>query len=333
MDNLYLYAETAFHHEGDMEFMISLIDEVVKSGINGIKFQVLTNPSDFVSTKHSSFEELSKYCFSIKDWRSIFSNATKNGLDIIFMPLNIDSFKLLNDFEIKYIDIHSVSFNDQELVQKVKESGLDVILGVGGRTQKEIAEKMSFFEGQIKVLMTGFQSFPSKLEKIKLSRIKFLKSLYPDISIGYADHSSSDHVHSVVSNEYAYILGARIFEKHITLKEGSNRVDSASAISGEKLIQIKNNLNFLDKSINLDEKESFVLGEEETTYRNRQLICVAAYDIPKGEIINYTQIRMKMIDTVQNPISEPNIILGQVAIDSFKKDEAITLNKLSMNKY
>ena len=87
MDKLYLYAETAFHHEGDMEFMISLIDEAVKSGVNGVKFQVLTNPSDFVSSKHSSFKELSKYCFSIKDWKTIFSYATNNGLEIIFMAL------------------------------------------------------------------------------------------------------------------------------------------------------------------------------------------------------------------------------------------------------
>ena len=37
----YLYAETAFHHAGNKEYLFKLIDEVKKSGAKGIKFQVL----------------------------------------------------------------------------------------------------------------------------------------------------------------------------------------------------------------------------------------------------------------------------------------------------
>lgn len=67
--------------------------------------------------------------------------------------------------------------------------------------------------------MVGFQAFPSKLEEIKLSRISFLKTKFDSLKIGYADHSEFNSEDAIESNLYARLLGASIFEKHITLKE------------------------------------------------------------------------------------------------------------------
>lgn len=108
-----------------------------------------------------------------------FSFTKQIGLDIIMMPLNIDSLELTKHFLIKYIEIHSVSFNDVALHKEIKKTGIDLIIGVGGRTIEEIQEVQSYFGKQLKVLMVGFQSFPSKLEDIKLGKIISLKINLP----------------------------------------------------------------------------------------------------------------------------------------------------------
>ena len=171
----YFFAETAFHHQGEFDYIMSLIDCVAKTQSDGIKFQILTKISDFVSTNHSAYSDLSKYCFSSKQWEEILDRTKSLGLDIIGMPLNCEAIDLMSGYDPKYMEIHSVSFNDQELFKKIKGIDTKVILGVGGRTLDEVSSTIDFFEGQVEALMVGYQSFPSLIEKLNLGKIKLLK--------------------------------------------------------------------------------------------------------------------------------------------------------------
>jgi N,N'-diacetyllegionaminate synthase len=329
MNDFYFFTETAFHHEGDLEYLKKLITASKESGVQGIKFQVLTNINDFVSSKHSAFNDLSSYCFSYEKWHEIFSFTKQIGLDIIMMPLNIDSLKLIKYFSIKYIEIHSVSFNDLVLHKEIKKTNLDLIIGVGGRTIDEIKEMQSYFENQLKVLMVGFQSFPSKLEDIKLGKIASLKNQFTNLEIGYSDHSSFDNEFAVLSNEYAYLLGARIFEKHITINEGEERIDFSAAVSGSRISTSIDRLNFLKKYVLLNEQEYLTFNEPELKYRNRQLICVANRNISKGEKITETDISMKLTDVLENTLSKPSMINGRTAIINITADSAILNNEIA----
>ena len=80
--------------------------------------------------------------------------------------------------------------------------------------------------------MVGIQAFPSTLGDVKLERITYFARKYPGITIGYADHSSYSDQMSKTSNEYAFILGARLFENILPLKK-VKRTDWQSALSTE----------------------------------------------------------------------------------------------------
>lgn len=326
--NNYLYTETAFHHEGDINYLKKLIDSTKESGAEGIKFQVLTNISDFVSSHHSAFESLKNYCFDLNQWKEIFEYTANKGLDIIMMPLNIEAFKLLEFFDIKFLDIHSVSFYDEALLAKVKETLLDIILGVGGRTIEEIKQKKEYFGNSLKVLMVGFQSFPSELEKVKIGKIPFLKNMFPDLNIGYADHSSFNNPFAIKSNEYTRLLGATIFEKHITINEGVERVDYSAAVNSKIIKEIKENLNFIDQFILTNYIDSFSFSKEETTYRERQLKCVASKNITKGEVFTQNHVMLKLTSELENSINTKSLVIGKLASQEIKIDELITTNKL-----
>jgi N,N'-diacetyllegionaminate synthase len=295
MTKSYIYSETAFHHQGDMEFLLGLIKASKKSGVSGVKLQVLVEPSGFLSKAHPMFNELSSYCFNLEQWLSIFEYTKSLGLDIIMMPLDLTSLKLLEHFSVKYLDLHSVSFYDEELILAVRKTGIPVILGVGGRTMAEIEEKKDFFGEQLKVLMVGFQSFPSKIEDVKLNRIAFLKAKFPDLMIGYADHSAPSDPFCISSNEFARLLGAVVFEKHISTCEGVERIDSASAVSVEKIGKMISAIRFIEDNIlNEDGIELMRIDPIEQVYRERQKKVVANIDLNEGSTIEWDQVSLKM---------------------------------------
>lgn len=323
MSNSYLYTETAFHHEGDIDFLKKLIIESSNIGVNGVKFQVLTNPSDFISTRNTSFNELKKYCFSLSEWEQIFEFTLSKDLDIIMMPLNLESFKLLDKFKVTYLDIHSVSFYDLELLKHIKKSKLNIILGIGGRTLDEIKEKQLYFKDKLKVLMVGFQSFPSKLEKVKIGKIKYLKDFFPELEIGYADHSSHNDEFAVLSNDYARLLGATFFEKHITIIEGDERVDAASAIDAKKIKVVKERIDFIEKYVLTNEQESFITDSTEFVYRNRQLRCVVNKDLLEGSILKASDVSLKMVENQEKYYNKIEDVIGKKIKVNIYVDQAI----------
>lgn len=316
----YIYAETAFHHEGNKDYLIKLIDEAKKSGVDGVKFQVLIELVEFMSSKHSAFTQAKDWTLSMQEWKEVFEYTEKLGLDIILMPLDTMAFELSKLFEIKHIEIHSVSFKDKKLLSLLDKNTTPLILGIGGRTLEEIGDAVTTYKDRDLTLMVGFQSYPSKLEDIKIGRIKELINIYPNCTIGYADHTSYDNEMAITSNEYAYILGARTFEKHIALEEGKERIDFQSAVSAEKILTIKTKLEFLDKLLSMDKNNLFEMNEKEVNYRNRQKLPVAKHNLEIGQTITENDFELKMIDS-ENSVEDIGILLGKklksnVSVDS-----------------
>lgn len=320
MSNTYIYTETAFHHEGDMNYLKELIDASVKAGVDGIKFQVLTNCNDFISTRHASYASLANFCLRKEQWREVFAYARNRNLDIVLMPLNKDSLILANEFPIKFIDVHSVSFYDIELLTEIRNTGIDVIIGIGGRSLDEIVSINKFFEAQLKILMVGFQAFPSQLSDIKLSRIGKLRRLFPHLTIGYADHSSFDDENAIYSNIYAKLLGANIFEKHITLAEGVERTDFQSAISWERIKEVNQRLKWVDN--NILNQDAFDMTTKEIIYRQRQLKCVASEDLKAGHRLTRNDIRLKLISEEDGTFANLDGLIGKTISKDISFDEA-----------
>lgn len=322
----YIYTETAFHHEGDEAFMQQMIQATSRTGANGIKFQVLLDHTSFISIEHSAYHLIKTWTFDRDRWLRFATQAADLKLDIIWMPLDLEAVALCGEIKdlVKYIEIHSVSFYDEDLHAAVKKSGIPVLLGVGGRMMVEIDWARDFYGNQLKVLMTGFQAFPSAIEDVRLHNIRSYYSRYPDLAVGYADHTSFDDQMGISANEYAYLLGATIFEKHITVQEGIKRTDFEAAMSEQKVEEICKRLNRLYQIVNSHPSliESDMTAPE-IKYRNRQKVWVAARALSSGSIISREDIVLKMIDQ-PNGIVDKRTLIGRQLIKDLKSDELIT---------
>lgn len=321
MSDHYLFAETAFLHEGDFDYMLKLVDKIGASVARGVKFQVLTEPSDFISSKHDKYAQLKEYCFSIKQWRKIFQRALDRDLELILMPLNIGALTLCDEFNVKWIEIHSVSQNDWVLKKKIKDGGYNIIITTGGRYVQEVQQDLNFFGNNVQVIMVGFQAFPSDLSDIRIGQIQYWKKQYPNLLIGYADHSLYSSKEAFRSLDYAYFLGARVFEKHVTMEPGVERVDSSAAISCSDLEQIEFSLRFLGKYIITERINPGDFSNAELVYRKRQLVCVASRDIDVGESIQDKDVLLKMHHQNVNVFDNIQDLIGKELTKGIEKDE------------
>jgi N,N'-diacetyllegionaminate synthase len=330
--SLFLYAETAFHHEGDYAYLKSLVDMAAETGCQGVKFQVLIDLDDLMSSLHANYQNAKKWLLRQNQWSNILEYANSKHLKIVAMPCDVAAVSMIEklSFSIEFYDIHSVSFYDHKLLETIKCTGKPVILGVGGRTLEEMATSKEFFGDQLAVFMVGFQAFPSDLRHTRIGMIPFLKNLFPDCTIGYADHTDFRDEWGVKSFEYAYLLGARVFEKHLTCNEGVARVDYEAAVGYDKMVTIREKLLFLDELIGHGPNELFSLSEKEVAYRNRQKVLVAARPIMAGEGMSVANTRLKMANGSE-AYTEVKELEGAVATCDILVDEPITKERVALH--
>lgn len=316
----YLIAETAFHHEGDKEYLLQLVDAAYSAGADSIKFQILIDLNEFMSSKHGAYHHAKKWVLTYEDWVEVLDYTVSKNLDLVIMPLDSKAFTLVGMYDVKYLEIHSVSFKDDKLLSFLDSTKNGLIFGVGGRTEEEIDIVVNQYRNRDLVLMVGFQSFPTVFRDSQIEKIRILKERYPCCKIGYADHSPFDDEMAIKSSEYAYIFGATVLEKHLTIDEGKERIDFQSAIGVDKFKTIKENVFLLSESIS--HNNVFTLSEREIEYRNRQKIPVTSRKLKAGTDINKNDLVLKMIDS-PNGCETVESLIGRVLKHDLDIDVAI----------
>lgn len=294
-NNFYIYAETAFIHEGKLDYIDKLIKEAKKASCDGIKFQILINKDSAYNKDLKIYHDLDRWCFDQNNWLDIIQQAKDIKLETIVSPIDLEAvyFCKQNGKYIDAIEIHSISLNDYYILKELSgPAEMPIILGIGGRTLEDIDYTLDILSpSKNLILMYGHQSFPTKIDNIRLSKIKKYKEHY-DLPMGYADHTKFDNEYWYNLVEYSYLMGARIFEKHITLKKGERRIDYESAVAHNDILELRQRLDELIRVI--DEDSGFNLNADEAKYRNREKQLVYIKDIKAGEKINYSSLGFKV---------------------------------------
>ncbi len=331
----YYIAETAFHHEGDIEFLINLINDVVKLDIDAIKFHLLFDLNDYMVSNHSAIDVLNRICISKSEWENIFNIVKDSDKEIIALTNDIASLqyinKIQNNFPIEAIEIHSTGLNDLFLLQEATKFNKTVILGVGGSTLDEIKFVVDFLRNNGKekiLLMHGFQNYPTAYEDINFKRIPFLKEAF-NLPLGYTDHTDPSDQNNTTLSVLPAMYGVKVFEKHVTNVPFEKRIDAQAAISLDQMRDVISKGEMISKSLG---QETILFSEAELNYGDTgpmKKAIVARHDISKGTVLSLEHVAYKRTED-SSPILQKDIykLLGSKVIEPLKKDELITFSKI-----
>ena len=153
--------------------------------------------------------------------------------------------------------------------------------------------------------------------------ISGLVKSHPDHLIGYSDHTTPDPKMSTLTA--AYIMGARIIEKHFTYDKSLPGNDHYHAMDKEDLRVFLANVEHLAPGLG-DEDKAPVDGEYVARKHARRSI-VTARSIKKGDVFSEAILTYKRPGTGISPLLWDEVI-GSVANCDLKPDHMLDWSEI-----
>ena len=329
--NPYIIAEIGVNHEGCMKTAKRLVDEAKEGGADAVKFQ--SYKAETLASKHSpaywdtSKESTTSQFELFKKHDSFWKNEMQQlqdyceQLDIEFMstPFDIESAHFLNEM-MNVFKISSSDITNKPFIEYICRFGKPIILSTGASDLKEVQDAVNWIKpfNVPLALLHCVLNYPTSDKNANLGMIIGLKSHFPDNIIGYSDHTLPKDMKVC---EIACLLGAVIIEKHFTHDKQLPGNDHYHAMDKNDLIQFRNNLKNTFSVLGGFKIEA--LEDEQTSRLNARRSLVALKNIPKGKIIEETDLTFKRPAHGISP-KFINDVVGKKAKVDIMEDDIIT---------
>lgn len=330
----FIIAEAGVHHYNSVELAKTYILQASIAGADAIKFQTYSadriatvwaptywdDPSG--ATQHDIFAKRSNLIQA--DYQILFQYASELGIMLLSTPFDPDAATLLSEFDMPAYKIASADLTYFPLLEKVASFGKPILLSTGAATYQEIAQSVAFLQ-KLEVqfsLLHCVLSYPTQVKDANLQRITKLRTKYPNVVIGYSDHTQPQD--STLACPISVAYGARIIEKHFTLNKLLDGDDHYHAVDPNGLKQLVRDCHdamTMTKPAN-EMKESEIPAR---TYARRSI--VAAKNLAAGTTITNEDIDFKRPGTGMSP-TRKNEVLGRKLTKSLSKDSLIQLEDM-----
>jgi sialic acid synthase SpsE len=288
----FIIAEIGNNHEGNFSLAKKLIDEAKKCQVDAVKFQTIV-PEKFIYKENiDRLNQLKRFQLSYKDFKKLSVYAKKKGLIFISTPFDLDSAKFLN----KVQNIFKVSSGDNNfypLLETIAKFNKTIILSTGLRNLNEIKKIRAFINNVWKkkkknnkklVLLHCVSSYPVNDDSANINSISYLKEKFKKNIIGYSDHTIG-----FSASIGAVYLGAKVIEKHFTIKNNySNFRDHKLSLNPKNMRILVEEIRKAEKILG---KKNKIPSQDEKKHINlfKRVIAVNK-NIKKGKKINFKDL-------------------------------------------
>lgn len=314
-----------------------MIDKAKISGAHAVKFQSYKAGNLASKFAHSywdtneektrnQFELFSKYdSFDSKDYELLSNYCKETDIEFMSTPFDFDAADYLDDlvsvFKISSSDLTNIPF-----ITYVAKKQKPIIISVGASNLDEIIEAVNSirkYNNQFLTILHCVLEYPTPLDNVNLGRISLLKKHFNDVIVGYSDHSKPDKDYTALSG--AYLLGARVIEKHFTLEKKIPGNDHYHSMDPSDVVNIIAKFESLDRL--LGHNDLNYVESEENARQNARRSCVLKTDVRKGEVLTTSIVDFKRPGYGISP-SSLEMYIGKKFNADFIADTIITKEML-----
>lgn len=330
----YIIAEIGHNHQGSLEKARALFVAAKECGVNAVKLQKRNNrllytdsmynmPYDnensFGATygAHREALELSK-----SDYWELKKLAEELNLDMFATAWDYESADFLAEINVPAFKIASGDLTSIPLLEYIAKFRKPMIISTGGGTLEDVLRAYdAIYPNNDQIcIMQCTANYPVDPEDMNLNVITTFREKFPNIVIGLSDHQSG-----IAMSTVAYVLGARVFEKHFTLNRawmGTDHKFSLEPIGMKKLVRDLRRVRLalgdgIKRRLSCEEKPLLKMAKK----------IVAAQDLKEGQVLTVKDVSIKSPGNGLPPY-HLNKIIGRRLSCSLKKDENLTFDIL-----
>ena len=324
---IFIVAEIGNNHEGNFKLAKKMIEKAALAKVDAVKFQTFI-PEHLSGGDEKRLNRLKSFKFTKEQFEKLAKIAKHNGLIFFSTPFDIESAIFLNKIQ-SIFKIASGDVNFYPLIKKVASFGKPMILSTGSaninlikRAYNEVAKVWGKKKIKSKLAFLHCTSgYPVPFDQANIGSILYLKKLFPNIEIGYSDHTLG--LDAAVSSVFA---GARIIEKHFTIDKNysdfrdhhlsADFVDMKHLV--EKVRKAEIMFGVVEKKIQQCEKDLKIYG--------RRSIAASCY-LQVGAKIRMSDL-IWIRPAIGLPPGDEKKLIGKKVTHKIKFGEIIKLKKL-----
>jgi N-acetylneuraminate synthase/sialic acid synthase len=211
-------------------------------------------------------------------------------LDITFFatPFDIPSADFLAELDLPVYKIASGDLRNVPLLRHVASFGKPMIVSTGAGSFEVVQrayDAIMPLNTQLALLQCT-ASYPAAFEDLDLGVIGTYRARFPDVVVGFSGHDNG-----IAMAVAAYVLGARIVEKHFTLNRAMKGTDHPFSLEPVGLRKLVRDLRRARTAMGDGIKKVRTSEVPALTKMGKKL--VAAADLPAGHVLRDEDIAIK----------------------------------------
>lgn len=297
----YIVAEMSGNHNGDIDIAKKIIEKAKECGANAVKLQTYTadtitlncDGGDFrlpENSPWSSFSNLHQlYHKAHTPWgwhRELFEYARSLDIEIFSAPFDETAVDFLEEMNCPAYKIASPEIFHVPLLRRVAKTGKPVIISTGLATYDDIDLAVSTLRAEgceSIIILKCTTSYPAPLSEANLSTIKDIPKKFNCWA------GLSDHTKGLIAPLTAVALGAVLIEKHFTISEAGESVDSFFSLDEVQFRELVLGVRDVENSVG---SVTYELSEKARENLSGRRSIYVAENIQKGEFFSKENIKV-----------------------------------------
>ena len=332
----YVVAEVGHNHQGNIETCKQLFRKAKDCGCDAVKLQKRDNRTYFTkATFDAPYQNRNSYGPTYGEHREFLEfdreqfaelrRFCSEELDIDFFAtaFDIPSADLLEELDMPAYKIASGDIVNMPLVTHVARFGKPMILSTGGAHIEDVVrayETVRAITPHFAILQCT-SGYPPSFEELNLRVIEDYRKRFPDIIIGYSGHENG-----ISMPVAAYVLGARIVEKHFTLERTWKGTDQALSLAPTGMGKMVRDFKRVHVALGRPEKRRLSVEEASLVKMSKSL--VAMRPLSAGTVLSLSDIACKVPNTGLPPYRISDLV-GKTLSRDMETDEPFSFADVS----
>lgn len=330
----YVIAEVGHNHQGNLETAKDLLRAAKGAGATAVKLQKRDNRGLYTAEMyHKPYEHENSFGptyglhrealeFGRDAYVELQAFARELGITFFATPFDFASADLLAELDMPTFKIASGDLKNLPLLAHVARFGKPMILSTGAGTLTDVRrayDAVTPLNPQLALLQCT-AAYPAAFGELDLGVITTFRELFPTNVIGYSGHDNG-----IAMAVAAYVLGARIVEKHFTLNRAMKGTDHAFSLEPVGLRKVVRDLRRVREALGDGRKK--VYPTEAGAYVKMGKKLVAARPLLAGHRLSREDIAIRSPGDGLPPY-ELDRVVGAVLRRDVGADESFSFEML-----